>query len=281
MRVAVTSDLHVEHHLEVVGRVADRLALLQPDVALVLGDLCSDLALLSRSLRLLARSFPGTLLFLPGNHELWCGGAGGEGPNSRERWETVIPRLARRAGAVPLGLAPVAHQGVTFVGVTGWYDGSLEGRSLRRSDRIGATDEAQVYWPDDAGGRMEAGELSGFFARSLARQCEVAAGAPGPLVLVTHMVPSAHVLLGARAAGQVVPAARVPTLGSQGLWEVAARQPALRLAACGHLHARWAGRLQREGGGEVPFQVSAVGYPHQTQHGLAQHVAERVVVLDL
>lgn len=280
MRVAITSDLHVEHHLEVVGRVAARLGQVEPDVALVLGDLCSDLSLLSRSLRLLARAFAGTLLFLPGNHELWCGGPSGDGPNSRERWETVLPRVARRSGAVGLGTTPVTLHGVTFVGVTGWYDGSLVGRSLRENDLVGARDEAEVHWPDDAGEGLSAADLSRTFVGSLARQCEEAVGAAGALVVATHMVPSAQVIDGARAGGEAVPAARVPTLGSQRLWDEAARQPGLALAVCGHLHARWAGSLRGETGA-IPFQVAAVGYPRQVGRDLARHVAERVAVLEV
>ena len=70
MRVAFTSDLHVEHHPEVVALVAQRVEALAPDVFVLAGDISHDLAVVEETLR----AFAGRrTLFVPGNHELWAG----------------------------------------------------------------------------------------------------------------------------------------------------------------------------------------------------------------
>src|SRR5690349_9886749 len=69
MRVAYTSDLHVEHHPEVVRLVAQRVEQLGPDVLVLAGDISHELSVVEDTLR----PFAGRkTLFVPGNHELWA-----------------------------------------------------------------------------------------------------------------------------------------------------------------------------------------------------------------
>ncbi|HWE26994.1 MAG TPA: metallophosphoesterase, partial [Polyangia bacterium] len=126
MRLVVTSDLHVEHHPEVVAMVAERARALEPDVLVVAGDVSAKLETLEAALAALRPAAP-RLLFVPGNHDLWTlPGA----PTSRARYERDIPAACARAGADAVGTEPIAIDGVVFCGVTGWYDYSLRNQEL-------------------------------------------------------------------------------------------------------------------------------------------------------
>ena len=93
MRVALTSDLHVEHHPDVIPLVAERVRELAPDVLIVAGDVSPTVTMLESALQALKQAAP-RLVFVPGNHDLWCGREGS--PTSRERYETIIPAACAR-----------------------------------------------------------------------------------------------------------------------------------------------------------------------------------------
>src|SRR5260370_34381779 len=124
MRLVLTSDLHVDHHAEVVPLVAERVRALMPDVLIVAGDVSSRLETLEAALAALRACAP-RLLFVAGNHDLWTlPGA----PSSRARYERDIPAACARAGADAIGSEPLDIDGVVFCGVTGWYDSSVRNR---------------------------------------------------------------------------------------------------------------------------------------------------------
>jgi hypothetical protein len=295
LRIAFTSDLHVEYHLEVVGHVARRVSELAPDVLVLAGDVCPDLSLLERSLRILKRSLRGPLLYVPGNHELWCGGSQGAGPHSRERYEVVLPTLARRAGALPLGAGPVRVGDVTFVGVTGWYDyslrdpelearsGPLDYESKRFGDQ-GCVDGLQVFWPGDDGAPLSDPALSDLMVQRLGAQLRQAPRAP--VVVVTHMLARRDLLAAdpARAQGDDGPRARDPArrfqdafMGSAALGREIERHPAVRLVISGHHHVP----ASRDGGAAnatLRYLSSPIGYPREIRETLEMHVSKRVSV---
>lgn len=300
MRIAFTSDLHVEYHLEVVGLLAEEVARLAPDALVLAGDVCPDLGRLERALHLVTRAVDCPVLFLPGNHELWCGGAQGPGPNSRERYEQVLPALARRAGALPLGTAPERLGPVAFVGVTGWHDGSLGApvwplEKLDAPSAIGAEpgpeeqvtsvapasmlcmDHAQVHWPDAEGAPLSDAALSRLMCEALAEQMERLGDHAGPVVAVTHVLP--HPGLLGEVAGTPL-AAAVPHLGSRALWPILTSHPRVALVVCGHLHLPR--RVLLEGPhGAVPCEISPVGYPREIPGTLAGQVADRLRIVEL
>src|SRR5689334_3644709 len=122
MRIALTSDLHVDHHPDVIPLVRDRVTALGVDTLVVAGDVTPNLDTLEAALTAL-RPAARHVVFVPGNHDLWCTQAG---PHSRDRFERHIPARCAAAGVHALGPGgPVDLDGVLFVGVTGWYDYSL------------------------------------------------------------------------------------------------------------------------------------------------------------
>lgn len=295
MRLAFTSDLHVEYHLEVVGLVARRARELAPDALVLVGDLCPDLRRLELCLRLLGQELDCPLLFLPGNHDLWCGGPQTPGPHSRERYEQVIPELARRAGALPLGLEPAFVGDVAVVGVTGWHDGSLSpthaGALRADSEPHGADDPAQVvclddtqvFWPDDEGRPLRAERISELMCSILRRQMDSLRAHSGALVVATHMLPHPQVLEAAdppQVQDGAAPAQLAPFLGSAALWPIIAEHPRVALALAGHLHRP--SRTRIPGGiGEILCQVSPIGYPRERFGTLEDQVCARLSVLEL
>ena len=118
MRLLVTADLHYNHAkskplaadlIEQINRAGGDVLLLVGDTGVADGDCLEEC---------LARfRFPGTKLFVPGNHELWTTGSDGY-----ELFTTVLPRRVRDAGWHWLQGEPVRLGDVGFAGSLGWYD---------------------------------------------------------------------------------------------------------------------------------------------------------------
>src|SRR6185503_5112576 len=99
MRLALTSDLHVDHHPEVIPLVAAQVRRLEAEVLIVAGDVSSSLDHLEQALAgLREASGVRRALFVPGNHDLWCTA---DAPSSRARYDELIPARARSAGFDP------------------------------------------------------------------------------------------------------------------------------------------------------------------------------------
>jgi 3',5'-cyclic AMP phosphodiesterase CpdA len=286
MRLALTSDLHVEHHPDVIPLVAERVRALAPDVLIVAGDVSSQLDTLEAALAALRTSAP-RLLFIPGNHDLWT--LPGQ-PSSRARYERDIPAACARAGVDALGAAPVDIGGVVFAGVTGWYDYSLRNRELdatfTRADyergawgRLRWNDTARVVWPDDDGAELDAPAICDRQVASLAAQ--LADAGVRPTVVVTHHLPF---------AGLVTSKGEPPWdfingfMGSERLGEAMRRAGNVRAGVCGHTHFRK--RVDVDGGGgRFSVETSPVGYPREYARmaglSLQERVRDRVTAIDL
>ena len=288
IRVALTSDLHVDHHPEVIGLVAEQVRLSAggpADVLVVAGDVTADLDTLERALAGL-RGAARRAVFVPGNHDLWCRRGT---PSSRERYDVEIPRRVRAAGFDPLGHEPVAIDGVTFAGVTGWYDYSLRNRALDEvftaaDYRAGAWgrlrwgDKLAVTWPGDDGAELDDPAICDGQVALLERQ--LASSGSGPKVVVTHHLAFAELV----TSMGVLPWDFVNGfMGSSRLGDAIRRAPGVRLACAGHTHFRK--RAQIDGAsGPIRVEVSPVGYPREYSRAgqdLAARVAERVTLIDL
>jgi hypothetical protein len=310
MRLGLTSDLHVDHHPDVIPLVVERVRALGVEVLVVAGDLTPALDTLEAALTALARAAP-RVVFVPGNHDLWCSGT--QGPDSRTRFEREIPARCTRAGVLtPVADGPVEIDGVQFCGVTGWYDYSLRTRALdgtftledyRRGSwgRLRWNDKARVVWPDVAAGRAAAGD--GTSARLLDDEALCAeqvallerqlgeAGAR-PTVVVTHHLPFAELVT---SRGEPPWDFINGFMGSAALGAAICRSPGVRYACCGHTHFRKHARIERtlapEASGPPPhagaFTVDAspIGYPREyARHlglSLAERVLDRVIAIDL
>lgn len=283
MRLALTSDLHVDHHPEVVGLVAERLRRLEPDVVVVAGDVSHDPAQVERALAGLGAK---QLVFVPGNHDLWMGP---DGADSRRRYEEVLPARVRDAGAHCLGRAPVEIGTVLFVGVTGWYDYSLRLPDLpctledyRRGayGKLRWNDVHHVVWP----GCADAVEICAEMVASLERQLQVA----GPKIVVTHHLPFAELVTHFRDLPIPAEIRQVPWdylngfMGSARLGEAIARAEGVKLGMSGHTHFRKSAQISKLGG--VRWEVSPVGYPREYRRmglDLEARVAERVTLIEV
>jgi hypothetical protein len=303
MRIALTSDLHVDHHPEVIPLVAERARRLEAEVLIVAGDLSSSLEHLERALAgLREASGARRALFVPGNHDLWCTAGG---PSSRARYHELIPACARSAGFDPLGHQPIAIDSpagpIHFAGVTGWYDFSLRNRELDATFtpedyRRGAfgplrwNDTARVVWPDDEGHPLEAPAICAAQVANLQAQLASIAGAPS--VVVTHHLPFSELVTyrdpnppsGTPRAGRDLPWDFLNGfMGSAALGEAILAAPGVRLVCSGHTHFRKSARL-KGASGPVRAEVSPVGYPREYARAgldLAARVAERVTLIDL
>jgi 3',5'-cyclic AMP phosphodiesterase CpdA len=291
VRLVLTSDLHVDHHPEVVPIVRERLLEISSldgrpvDVLVVAGDVSASPEHLEQALRGL-RSGAARAVYVPGNHDLWSLAGG---PSSRARYEQVLPAKARAAGFDPLGRDPVEIGGVWFAGVTGWYDFSLRNRALDETfslddyrtgawGRLRWNDVMKVVWPDDRGALLDAPAICAAQVRALEEQLALVAGRPS--VVVTHHLPFAELVT---SKGELPWDFLNGFMGSAKLGELILRTPGVLLSLSGHTHFRKSARL-RGASGPVRAEVSPIGYPREYRRAgldLAERVRERVTVIDL
>ena len=290
MRIALTSDLHVDHHPEVVALVAERVRRLEPDVLVVAGDVSSAVDHVEAALAGLRASAPHAV-FVPGNHDLWCTPNVAGTPNSRARYEEVLPARAQAAGFVPLGHTPVelptSSGPVQFVGVTGWYDYSLRNRQLDATftlddyqrgtwGRLRWNDKVRIVWPGEAG---ELDDPAICREQVALLEAQLAAVGERPTVVVTHHLPFVELTT---SKGEPPWDFLNGFMGSSALGAAILRAPGVKLALAGHTHFRRSARLDGAGGA-VRAEVSPIGYPREYGRAgldLAARVAERVTLVE-
>jgi len=285
MRLAITSDLHVDHHAEAATLLAAAITRLEADVLVVAGDLTADGALLERTLATL-RPSAREAVFVPGNHDLWC--KRGE-PDSRERYEHIVPRHARNAGFhTPFADAPPRLFGHHFAGVTGWYDYTLRSRThdalvttahydKGRYGPLAWNDKQHVIWPGDDGVPLDDPGICAAQLRSLVAQLD--AMGDEPAVVVTHHLPFFELVT---ERGDPRWDFLNGFMGSSHLGDAILRAPGVRLSISGHTHFQKDARV----GGERQLRAmtSPLGYPREYRRAgqtLAERVAERVSLVVL
>ncbi len=282
VRLAFTSDLHIDHHLEVVDLIAERVAG-KADVLIVAGDLSPAIERVEAVLAHL-KQFVARVVYVPGNHDLWRA-PGSKSPDSRTRYLETFGEMCVRAGADYLPAGPLVLDGVTLVGQTGWYDYSLRDETLdvpMEAYTRGAlgplvwSDKQYMDWPgvDDA-------ELTTFMVERL--RANLAAAPRGrPAGVVTPRLPFV----------EMVPRRPLPWgfvngfLGARGLGDeiVRAAEDGLSItrAISGHTHFRRDVVIEA-GGQKIPAQTSPIGYPREVAmqgRSLEAHVADRVPIYD-
>ncbi len=287
MRLVLTSDLHVDHHPEVVPLVAERVRALGPDVLVVAGDVSSQLETLEAALARLAGHGAAAAVRPRQPRSVDAAGGAVEPRALRARDPGRLRarrrrrdrhgacrdrrrRLLRRHRLVRLSRCATARS--TPPSRREDYERGAWGR-LRWNDT------ARIVWPDDDGRPLDAPAICDAQVASLERQ--LADAGARPTVVVTHHLPF---------AGLVTSKGEPPWdfingfMGSDRLGEAMCRAANVRAGVCGHTHFRK--RVDVDGaGGRFAVETSPVGYPREYARmaglTLAERVADRVTAIDL
>ena len=127
MRVVFTSDVHADFgpvNAALVPHLARQARALAPDIFLLAGDVADHAIEVGETLRAF-RGVGSLRVFVAGNHDLYSEPGPAGLVTSREKFESVLPRVAAEAGFEYLGLEPVEWRGLGIVGTPGWWDYSL------------------------------------------------------------------------------------------------------------------------------------------------------------
>ena len=291
MKVALTSDLHVDHHPEVAALVLEEIRSRTDgdgaDLLIIAGDLTHHEDRLEAALTTL-RPAARAAVFVAGNHDLWVK-KDPTSPTSRDRYERSVPARARSAGFHPLGFDALTVDGYRIVGVTGWYDYSLRNRELdsvfsmddyRRGSwgRLRWNDKLHVVWPGDDGDLLD--DVAICETQILALERQLAVAPSEPTIVVTHHLPF-QVLTTSK--GEPPWDFLNGFMGSARLGEAILRTPGVRLAVAGHTHFRKSAVLDGIAG-SVRAEISPIGYPREYRRAsqdLPARVKDRVLMLDL
>jgi len=294
MKVAITSDLHVDHHPEVsslvLAEVLRRTDGAGADLLIIAGDLTHHEDRLEQALATM-RPAARAAVFVAGNHDLWVKKDPTE-PTSRDRYERIVPDRARAAGFHAVGAGSLVVDGFRIVGVTGWYDYTLRNRELdhvfamddyRRGSwgRLRWNDKLHIVWPGDDGDLLDDTAICAAQIRSLESQLD--ADPTTPTIVVTHHLPFQSLTT---SKGEPPWDFLNGFMGSAHLGEAILRTPGVRLAVAGHTHFRKSAVLDGAGGPGNPVraEVSPIGYPREYRRGqqdLPSRVADRVLLLDV
>lgn len=268
--MAILSDLHSAARLPAVVRaVAAGAEAAHARWVLCAGDVGAGGAEDAlRCLRELDAACGGRLLYVPGNHDIWC--APSDPGDSWDQWR----RLLSFRGNLERGNRDLG-EGLCAAGTGGWYDYSFAPPGPWNQDdlRRGAWESAR--WRDADFARWGAPDpevCTGFVRLLEERLAEGAAAGLRPVVL-THVVPFAAAV--DRRPEDPVWSFCNAFMGSGRYGELAARFDAA-LAVFGHTHTR------RRGAGEgLPYVCAPLGYVRQwvhAKHPVAEVAAAMVTV---
>jgi len=140
LKIWTISDLHVDYseNLQWVSQLSDHDY--QTDVLIVAGDITDLPDLFEKTLVALQRKFH-TVLFLPGNHDLWTRRKA-NGRSSLEKFH----QLLQRAADCGVFTGPLKRGGTMFIPLLGWFDYSF-GKPSEELLRIWS-DFTMCQWPD-------------------------------------------------------------------------------------------------------------------------------------
>jgi len=265
MKILVTADLHfdVPRSRGPARELIARACAEGGEAIVLVGDTAgADLDTLAEALGLLA-GFDGVKLMVPGNHCLWCRGD----QTSMDRYERLLPEVAKQCGFELLDHNPAVMGGVGLVGSIGWYDYSFADESLgiplefyeakvapgaaarlpeharllrRYRDRLTDRQLAiQTRWMDGTRVRLGMSDRAfcEFLADKLARQLEELSGKVERIVAFVHHLPFREIAPKGRPDHFAFAAAY---MGTGLIGEVLLACPKVTHVYCGHSH--WHGR---------------------------------------
>jgi predicted phosphodiesterase len=270
VRLAVLSDLHGAARLpEVVRAVACAVETAGANWLVCAGDVGgggAEDAL--RCLRALDAACAGRVLFVPGNHDVWC-----RAGDSWAEWR----RLLAFPGNLERGNRELG-EGWVAVGTGGWYDYSLAVPGPWTERDVAQKHWGTVVWRDGEFARWGAPdpEVALAFGRLLEqRLAEARRTAGARLVAVTHVVPFADAL--GTVPEEPARAFCRAFLGSARYGE-ALRRAGCAWAVFGHSHVR-----RRGSAGGVRYVCAPLGYPHEwvASDRPVEEVAAALAVVDL
>lgn len=269
-----------------MGQLAEN----NPDIFIVAGDVSPAVGMVERTLSLFSEVVP-TVLFVPGNHDLWCRSHRRlhvplKGPNSLKRYEKILRDAALRAGAVYLPADPYIHEGVGFAGVTGWYDWTLRNRNLDdvlspdvlktgKYDTYQWMDGVCSYWKGEGDEIMSPPEIAGFMVDRLEKSLQFLESRVDRIIVVTHFLPYSGIVEPTGDPGHDFILAHG---GSERLGEVIDVHPKVFRIIAGHIHRPIEKRV---GAREVLFETSPIGYPREMSNTLFEHIRKRIRVVDI
>ncbi len=241
-RVMAISDVHAD--FEENARWATSLSLWdhRSDVLIVAGDVSDRLPMLQKTLEALASRFD-TVLFVPGNHELWVARDGPGAGDSLQKFERV-QHAARQCGVLT---GTLRQPGLRVVPLHSWYDHSFgePGPELRRV----WADFVACRWPEGWQAPDVAREM---FARNLP---EPPRAEGETIVSFSHFMPRID-LMPAGVPDRV--RMLFPVLGASRL-DAEIRRLQASVHVYGHSHLN---RDRLIDG--VRYLNNAYGYPHET-----------------
>jgi predicted phosphodiesterase len=239
MRIALLSDLHLEfeENRRLWPEILAKLRAEGPEIVIAGGDIDENDDRLLGTLSDLVRT-GAPVLFLPGNHELKVENDRRLGATSEERYARGLHRLCHKAGAIYLPVqAPVVREGVAFLGVPGWCDGTLASKPFG---------EDEVVKGDQWTPRIPDAWISRRFRRELQAQLrELEATrrfeSVRAVVAIFHFVPSRRLIEPIeRARGEKIDR---ETAGGSLLSTLTSALDDLVLVVHGHKHIPYAARI--------------------------------------
>ena len=289
MRIALTSDLHLDAtdaNRALVPRLAERAALLRPDVLVIAGDVSARLPDIEETFRAFVPAAP-VRLFVPGNHDIWIArSAQAKGATSNFRHDVELREVCARHGFVHLGLAPLVHAGVGFAGTIGWYDYSFVHPDFpfttadferKAKGKYRWMDMFYAKWVGEAGRDLSDAEVTTRCAAALRTQLTSLASdaAVRDIVVVSHHIPYVDIL---RTPVEDKHGYFRAYLGATVLGEVIDEFAALvRAILLGHLHRP----LDEKRPSGAVVRSAPVGYLRPAPEDVSSVVADGVTLVEL
>jgi predicted phosphodiesterase len=249
MRVFALSDIHIDYSVN-ARWVADlSTADYRDDVLILAGDVTDIMQLLGWCLTTLAARFR-TVLFVPGNHELWVV-RDGVGKTSFEKFEQVTA-LAASCGA---SMRPFHGGGVSICPLLSWYDYSFGEPSEQLKSAW--SDFYACRWPEGVDAAQVAAHFASLNEQPMAEYRQyLSTQRNRTLITFSHFMPRIDLLPAS------VPAHRRmldPVLGAVRL-ETQLRELSPHIHVYGHSHINRS--IAIDG---VSYINNAFGYPDETR----------------